>query len=93
MADSFERDGHHTTYLAPGISGGMLHGLGHGIGLEVHENPQISLRGNPLHVNSVIAIEPGLYYKKIGGVRIENDIIVTKKGARTLTTLPKAIYL
>jgi Xaa-Pro aminopeptidase len=93
MANAFKRDGHHTTYLSPGISDGMLHGLGHGIGLEVHENPLLSLRGNPLHPNSVIAVEPGLYYKKIGGVRIENNVIVTKKGARSITTLPETIYL
>jgi len=93
MIDAFEKDGHHTTYLAPGITEGMLHGLGHGIGLEVHEYPHISIRPCPVNRDSVIAIEPGLYYPQIGGVRIENDILITSKGAQSLTSLPKIIYL
>jgi Xaa-Pro aminopeptidase len=93
MVDAFERDGHHTRYLAPEITEGMLHGLGHGIGLEVHENPHLSIRPYPLSANSVVAVEPGLYYPQIGGVRIENDIVVTAKGARSLTSLPRTIFL
>ena len=93
MIDAFEKAGHHTAYLVPEITEGMLHGLGHGIGLEIHEYPHISIRPYPVRKNSVIAIEPALYYPQIGGVRIENDILVTSKGSRSLTSLPKIIYL
>ena len=93
MADSFERDGHSSANRTPGIKEGMLHSLGHGIGLNVHENPSLSLRPNPIKPGAVIAIEPALYYKAHGGIRIEDDIIVTQKGAKIITTLPRMVFL
>lgn len=93
MADAFERNGHASANRTPEISEGMIHALGHGIGLDVHEFPQLSLQPIPLRSNSVIAVEPGLYYKRLGGVRIENDLVVTNKGARSLTTLPMIVFL
>jgi Xaa-Pro aminopeptidase len=93
MADSFERDGHSSVNRTPGIEEGMLHALGHGIGLNVHEDPKMSFRPHPLKTGAAIAIEPALYYKKVGGIRIEDDIIVTKKGPRNLTNLPRTLFL
>jgi len=93
MADSFERDGHHLANRTPGIEEGMLHALGHGIGLNVHEDPKMSLLPHPLKSGAVIAIEPALYYKKVGGIRIEDDIVVTTKGPRNLTNLPRTVFL
>lgn len=93
MADSFERDGHRSANRTPGITEGMLHSLGHGIGLNVHENPWLSLRPNSLKHGAVIAVEPALYYKKIGGIRIEDDMVLTSSGPRIITKLPRLVFL
>ncbi len=65
---------------------GMTHGLGHGIGLEVHENPSMYEYDMRLEAGNVVAIEPGVYLKTVGGVRIENDYLVTKGRPQCLTT-------
>ncbi|MFW9831261.1 MAG: M24 family metallopeptidase [Candidatus Thorarchaeota archaeon] len=93
MVNSFERDGHHTVNRVPGITEGMLHSLGHGIGLDIHENPRLSLQPTLINPGSVLAIEPALYYPQIGGIRIEDNLLVTKKGVRILTRLPRILYL
>ena len=69
---------------------GFFHGTGHGVGLDIHELPNISL-GNkkPLRAGNVVTIEPGLYYPEIGGVRIEDLVVVTKTGCKNLTKFPK----
>ncbi len=66
------------------------HGLGHGIGMNVHEEPRLShmLPPKPLVPGQVVTNEPGIYLPGIGGVRIENDYLVTKKGCRNLCSLP-----
>jgi Xaa-Pro aminopeptidase len=93
MADSFERDGHSSANRTPGIREGMLHSLGHGIGLNVHENPWLTLQPNALKPGAVIAVEPALYYKKVGGIRIEDDMIITPTGVQTITKLPRTLFL
>jgi Xaa-Pro aminopeptidase len=93
MADSLERDGYPSANRIPTIKEGMLHGLGHGIGLNVHELPNLSPLPYPLREGAVIAVEPGLYYKRIGGVRIEDDAIITKRGAQRITRLPHKYFL
>jgi Xaa-Pro aminopeptidase/Xaa-Pro dipeptidase len=67
------------------------HGLGHGIGMNGHEDPFLShmLAPMPLEAGHVVTIEPGIYLPGIGGVRIEDDYLVTPTGARNLCTLPK----
>jgi Xaa-Pro aminopeptidase len=67
----------------------FTHGLGHGLGLEVHEMPRV--RGNSddtLEEGHVITIEPGIYLPEWGGIRLEDDYLIAKDGAIRLTTLP-----
>jgi Xaa-Pro aminopeptidase len=63
---------------------GMVHGTGHGLGLDVHEPPLVDKGGLPLVEGDVITIEPGLYSKSIGGVRVEDAYVIEAAGARRL---------
>lgn len=66
------------------------HGLGHGIGLDIHEAPRVGATSDTvLRPGMVITVEPGIYLPGVGGVRIEDDILVTQRGRRNLCTLPK----
>jgi Xaa-Pro aminopeptidase len=66
------------------------HGLGHGVGLDIHEGPRLSLRSDDvLATNEVVTVEPGIYLAGDLGVRIEDLVVVTDDGLRNLSTLPK----
>jgi Xaa-Pro aminopeptidase len=67
---------------------GFFHGTGHGIGLEIHEAPRVSLVTQKLRAGHVITIEPGLYYPAVGGVRIEDVVLVLPGGCRLLSHFP-----
>lgn len=68
------------------------HGLGHGLGLEVHESPSLSWRSKePLAEGMLVTVEPGVYLRGLGGVRIEDDVLVTKTGARVLSKIDKSL--
>ena len=68
---------------------GFQFSLGHGVGLEVHEDPSLGQSGRaPLVAGDVIAIEPGLWANDIGGVRFEDLLLVTEDGCETLTDYP-----
>ena len=70
------------------------HSTGHGIGLEIHEQPMISKVSDYVLVeNNVITNEPGIYLPGIGGVRIENDLIITNKGNETITHSPRELII
>ncbi len=68
------------------------HGTGHGLGLDVHEGPGVS-SGNlePLEVGNVVTVEPGIYVPGLGGVRIEDDILITEDGCKILNTSRKEL--
>ena len=70
------------------LEDGFYHGLGHGIGVEVHEHPYLSRAGDDLMAGDVITIEPGLYRKGFGGCRLEDLVLVTDDGAEKLTRYP-----
>ena len=67
---------------------GFFHGLGHGVGLEVHEPPALSRVGDDLVPGDVITLEPGLYRPGLGGVRLEDILLVTDEGAEVITQYP-----
>ena len=66
---------------------GFIHSTGHGLGLEVHEPPRVSLKAGRLRKGHVITIEPGLYYPEIGGCRIEDVVRVTGSGSELLSSM------
>jgi Xaa-Pro aminopeptidase len=89
-ADSYSRD----FIKAKGYGKNYGHGSGHGIGLDIHENIFMStVCEDILEENMVLTVEPGIYIPKIGGVRIEDDVIVTKNGVEVITNSPKELII
>ena len=76
---------------APDSFTSMTHGTGHGLGLEVHEPPLLAAGGPELLVGDVVTIEPGLYCKAIGGVRVEDMVVVTQEGCDNLNRLHEGL--
>ena len=73
---------------------GFIHGTGHGIGLEIHEEPvRITNRDFILKAGHVVTVEPGLYYQPLGGVRLEDIVFVTKNGCEVLARYPKKLEI
>jgi Xaa-Pro aminopeptidase len=88
----FERHGYRTG-VRGGRMQGFFHGTGHGLGLEIHEAPSISVRPSLLRAGHVVTVEPGLYYLGLGGVRIEDVALVGRRGSRNLTRVPKQLEI
>lgn len=72
---------------------GFFHGTGHGLGLDIHEEPSVGMRNDILKEGHVVTVEPGLYYEGAGGVRLEDVVVVTKNGNRNLTRFPKFLEI
>ena len=79
---------------AQGYAGRFGHGLGHAVGIDIHENPRLSMTCHDiLQAGVVMTVEPGVYLPGVGGVRIENTCLVTENGCEALTTAPKQLII
>jgi len=77
-----------------GAPRGFIHGTGHGVGLEIHEMPTVGRAGTmPLVPGDVVTVEPGIYLPEIGGVRLEDMLVITETGSRNLTRAPRQLVV
>src|SRR3989344_2517167 len=80
--------------ICSGLLPELIHGTGHGLGLDIHEPPFVNARSEEiLQVGNVITIEPGLYYPDRGSCRLEDVVVVTPDGCRNLTNYPKELVI
>jgi Xaa-Pro aminopeptidase len=89
--EPFDNAGYPTQLSKPAgtkLEEGYFHGLGHGVGLEVHERPILGRTPDTLVAGDVITLEPGCYSKALGGVRLEDMVLVGEDGAELLTDFP-----
>jgi Xaa-Pro aminopeptidase len=93
VTEFFERQGYETCRRR-GRMEGFFHGTGHGLGLEIHEAPRMGpFSKGLLAAGNVVTVEPGLYYPDLGGVRLEDVVLVTRNGGRNLTRFEKQLEL
>jgi Xaa-Pro aminopeptidase len=85
------QDRGYPTEVRKGQNVGFFHGTGHGLGLEIHEYPR--LQKVILKDRQVVTVEPGLYYPGLGGVRLEDVVMVTKTGRKILSRFPKQLEI
>lgn len=83
VSEFFHKKGYPTRMHSSGPTGpreGFMYALGHGVGLQVHEKPGMGMRPDPLVEMDVVAVEPGLYFEGVGGVRLEDTVLITENG-------------
>jgi len=91
VVDYFEEQGYETDREK---GTGFFHGLGHGVGYDIHEAPNLgSRKGDKLKSGNVITIEPGLYYPGLGGVRVEDVVVVTASGCKLISKSPYSFQI
>jgi Xaa-Pro aminopeptidase len=88
ILELFVRNGFPTGNIQ-GRMQGFFHGTGHGLGLDIHEAPRIAPVDSTLRSGHVVTVEPGLYYLGVGGVRLEDVVLVTATGNKNLTDCPQ----
>ena len=77
-----------------GVPRGFIHGTGHGVGLEIHEMPTVGRSGiKPLAPGDVVTVEPGIYLPELGGVRLEDMLVITETGSHNLTRAPRQLVI
>ncbi len=87
-AETLEKHGFKTGKIN-GVNQGFFHGLGHGVGLDIHEPPTLSLQNpQPLEQGNIVTVEPGLYYPDIGGIRLEDMVLINNDSASQLNSFP-----
>lgn len=91
VCETFEKHGFKTgKHPKTGVNQGFFHGTGHGLGLEIHEMPRMGKKSSGTLLESqVVTVEPGLYYPGIGGMRLEDVVVVTKRKPRNLVDIEK----
>lgn len=92
ILDLFTKRGFKTGKI-DGRMQGFFHGTGHGLGMDIHEPPRIALNKLVLKKGMVVTVEPGMYYYPIGGVRIEDTVLITARGIKNLTRFPKFLEI
>jgi len=92
ILNHFDKQGF-PTGIRRGRQMGFFHGTGHGVGLDIHEQPRISTVDEMLHAGQVVTIEPGLYYHGVGGIRLEDMAVVTSDGHRNFTRYPRRLEI
>ncbi len=94
MVERFFQANGYETHAKDGMMQGFIHSIGHGVGLDLHEDPTMGRASRVrFRKGMVVTVEPGLYYRGVGGVRLEDLVVVTAEGVRNLTRFSKKMRL